>query len=164
MQRLNGVLSDREFNYIQELQMEYFDKHLQQSIFLYKVDKQKTNPSTSFDEAAAEEIYFENPIEVPCIVELKPKENISYSENQTARYEEFGNLLFHVLELTLQQKNIEIDYGDYVSYFIKNKHIYFAVSDNDFKNIANEKTFGGFEPAFKSVLCVPVEQNEIIQF
>lgn len=162
MHRLNNILSDREFKYVQELQMEYFEKHLQQSIFLYKVDKQKTSPSVSFDEASAEELFFEDPVEIPCIVEIKPKENISYSENQTARYEEFGNLIFHVLELTLERNSIQIDYGDYVSYFIKNKYIYFSVSDNDFKNIANEKTFGGFEPAFKSVLCVPVEQNEII--
>ncbi len=162
MRRLNGVLSDKEFAHIQKLQIEYFSKHLQQSVFLYKIDKQKTNPSVSFDEAAAEEIYFEDPVELLCIAELKPKENISYSENQTARYEEFGNLIVHILELTLTSQNINIEYGDYIAYYIKNKFIYFTVSDNDFKNISNEKTFGAFEPAFKSILCVPVEQNEII--
>lgn len=161
--RLNGILSEQEFYYMQEYAEEYMSQFINNKVFLYKVDKNKTNSSENFDEALAEEFFFEDPVEIPCIVELKPQENKAYSSNQTARYEEYGNLIFSCLEITLNRKNIVIEYGDHVAYQIKGDFLYFEVVNSDTKNVSNNKTFIGFEPMWKSIECAPVNQNKIMK-
>lgn len=161
--RLNGILSEQEFYYMQDYAEEYMSEFLNNKVFLYKVDKQRTTSSENFDETTSKDIFFEDPVEIPCIVEIKPQENKAYSDNQTARYEEYGNLIFSCLELTLKKKNIIIEYGDHVAYNIKGDFIFFEIINTDTKNISNNKTFLGFEPMWKLVECTPTNQNKIMQ-
>lgn len=161
-ERFSNIINEKEFLHWQRYAQEYIESFAINSVFLHKVDKNRSSPSDAFDEALASEIYFQDPIEINCIVEIKPQENKAYSKNQTGRYEEYGNLIFYVPEITLAQKKISIEYGDYVSYFIKGNHVYFEVVNNDFKNISNDKTFIGYEPVWKTIECTAVDQGKIM--
>ena len=160
--RLNGILSEDEFFYMQEYAEEFMAQFINNKVYLYKVDKQRTTSSENFDEALASEMFFQDPIDIPCIVEIKPQENTAYTDNQTARYEEYGNLTFSCLELTLNRKKIIIEYGDVTAYMIKGKYVFFEVINTDTKNISNDKTFLGYEPMWKLIECAPVNENKIM--
>jgi hypothetical protein len=160
--RLENFLSEEYFDYVQEMSEQYMNLFLNHKIFLYKIDRKKTNLSKGFEEATPHDMFFHDPVEVPCVIQIQNQTNEAYSSNNSLRYEEYGNLIVHVLEKTLDERGLVFEYGDYVAYPLKkDKFIFYSIINNDYKNISNVKSFGGYLPVYKSIECTPVDQNEI---
>ena len=158
--RIGGILSERELKYIEEVSEEYIKMVLNHTAHIYKVDKQKTPSPEGFVESDGSELFFNDPIELPCVIKIESQTNEAYADS-VARYEEYGNITIFVYEKTLKDLNLFIDYGDYVAIEVKDKFIFFTVVNNDVKNISFDKSFGGYMPLFKAIECAPTNQNEI---
>ncbi len=158
--RLQNILSEREMKYIEEIGEEYLKAVLNHKAHVYKVDKDKTASPQGFVESSGNEIFYADPVEVPCILKIESQTNESYADS-VARYEEYGNITIFVYEKTLRDLKLFIDYGDYVAIEVKDKFVFYTVVNNDIKNISFDKSFGGFAPLFKAIECAPSDQNEI---
>ena len=131
------------------------------TFFLYKVDKSKTYHTDNLKDLKPYQIFYHDPVEVLSIVEIDDSKNTTYTDNNKARYEEYGNIKLHVLEKTLKDLNVVLEFGDYVAINRNNSYIYYSIIDNDKKNISLNKSFAGYESIFKSIECTPIDQNEI---
>ena len=77
------------------------------------------------------------------------------------RYLEPGNLTFSVYISHLEELNVDIRYGDYVGYPESETRIRFYSVSNDGKVVSDNKhTHFGFKPAYRTITCVPAQENE----
>ncbi len=129
--------------------------------FLYKIDKEKTVSSSNLNNLNDKQVFYHDPVEILAIVDIEKTSNTSYTEKNKARYEEYGNITLNVLEKTLKDLNVFIEYGDYVAIEYNSSFIFYSVINNDKKNISLDKSFAGMAPFFKSIECTPIDQNEI---
>lgn len=155
-------IGHKEFQYMEKNILEYLEKMINTSVWLYKPDKTNVTKSETWNETDSHNVSFLDPIEIPALIEIKPSINQNYLEESLARFEESGNMTFHVLEKTLREKNVSIEYGDYVSYQILNDlFVYYEVSNPNDKNFSNDKMFAAYGKYYKTIECTPLNQNEL---
>jgi len=159
--RLNKFFSQKDFELDLELGREYTEGDLNMTVVLYKVDLVNTNTDDVYGEADDGDIRFLPPVELKVILNLNVPENRSYNPDGSMRYVEHGNLTFGIYDTYLKEKGVDIDYGDYILYpESETKFKYFTVS-NDGKIFSdNAHTIAGYKGAFRSITCVPVDENE----
>ena len=159
--RIGKYFSEEEYQFQLEMGREYMEATTPSYITLYQVDLQKSQVDDIYGEAEPEEVSFKNPVDIPAIVKLAKPESKTYNQNGTLYYEEFGNLTASILLDHLKELNVEINFGDYISYRVtEQKVIYFQVSKPANKHFENENTFGGYKAFYKTIFAVPVEMNE----
>ena len=161
--RLNKFFSQKDFELDIEMGREYTEGDLNMTVVLYKIDLINTNTDDVYGEADDEDIRFLPPVELKVILNLSSPENKAYNPDGSMRYVEHGNLVFGVYDTYLKEKGVDIDYGDYVLYpESETSFKYFTVS-NDGKIFSdNAHTIGGYKGAFRSITCVPVDENEFM--
>ena len=154
--------SEKDLNTDIMLGMDFLFNDINQTLILYRVDKNKTNITNIYGEAKKNEIRWLPPVEFHCIYELKPHENKTYNtSNSTMRYAQTGDLEFGVYESHLKELDIDISVGDYIALAVNQQHIeYFVVVDDGLKNYDNEHTSYGYIPIWRTCLAVPVDLNE----
>jgi len=158
--RYKNIFSEREYTgYISYMQ-EYMENFSMQEVFFYKIDAE-TSKSAVFNESDLNQVAYKDPISIDCFVKINTKENRAYGNNNTGRYEEYGNMEINVLEKTLSEKNIIMEYGDMVAYFIKSEYVFFTIVDADKKNISNEKTFGAYDAVYKTIVATPIPEEQV---
>jgi len=161
--RMNKFFSNEDFNLEVDMGREYVEGDLNMTVVLYKVDLNNTNTDDVYGEADDEDIRFLPPVELKVIPNLTTPENKSYNPDGSMRYVEHGNLNFGIYDTYLKEKGVDIDYGDYILYpESETKFKYFTVA-NDGKIFSdNAHTIAGFKGAFRSIVCVPVDENEFM--
>ena len=154
--RQNKFFSEREFQYYLEQSREHL-AGINTSFYFIKVNKEQSQIDDLYGESYVEEISYEDPIEIPAIVKLNESENKSYVDNKgLVRFEEYGNLLLHVLLADLEALNADITYGDFIGYRVSETQVlYFEVSNDAQKSFENNKSFAGYKYFWKTITCAP---------
>lgn len=162
----NNFISDKDYERYISFGLEYLEKYMTQTIFLYKVDRIKSDTDNIYHDPLKSEINLQEPIEINCLVDLGITTNKSYDDKNIIRIEEYGNLTLTVLNRILSKLKTEIDYGDYILYVIQNdlgeyKRIFFQVANDDKKYYNNNKTWGAFKAYYRVFVCTPVDENHL---
>lgn len=160
--RNDKFYSEEDFEYETDLLIEYIEEDLNQTVVVYEVDRQKTNVSGVYKEAKDGQIRFKPPKEIPCMYDLKDSDTKVYdSKTNTGVYVVNGNLTLYVMPKILEKYKCDIRRGDYIGLQIDtNRMVYFSVVNDGKVNTANIYHVGAYKPAWRTVLCAPVPENE----
>jgi len=158
--RNNKFFSEEDFQLEQEFGMEYLSD-INQTVILYRVNKQRSNNDDIYGEARKDEIKYFPPVEVMGVVNIDDPENKSYNDNGSSRLLESGNLTFTVYEKHLNELGVDISYGDYLGYAInETKMVYFSISDDGKVNYNNTNLIGGYKSAYRTIVGTIADLNE----
>jgi hypothetical protein len=157
----NKFFSEEEYRYYMDMSREHLAS-IDTKVLFYKVNKQKSQVDDLYGEAYAEEIYLNEPIEIPALIKFEAPENKAYvSDKSILRYEEYGNLTVYLLLEDLELYKAEIVYGDYIGYRVSETQVlYFQVSNDSQKHFQNKNTFLGYRSYWKQLTCVPTNKGE----
>lgn len=160
LNRQNKFFSEREFDYYLYLAREYM-KTSGQEVYFIKVNKEQTEIDDVYNEGYIGEITYEEPITIPAIVKLENPDNKAYLDNKgMGRFEEYGNLIIHLLLDDLEQYGADITYGDFMGYRVSStKVIYFEISNDAQKHYENSKTYMGYKSFWKTIVCTPTNKT-----
>jgi hypothetical protein len=158
--RLSRYYDDFDFEMELEMAREVIEDDAGFKIVLFRVDKTHSN-SDIYGESNKREIRFLSPIELYVTPLLEDAENKNYGENGTLKYQEYGNFTFTILNKQMEEKGVDISYGDIVGYAINENNLkYFEVHDDGRINADNESTQFGFKSVFSKIKCVTVDPNQ----
>ena len=139
---------------------EYLHGDLNMKLVLFSVDSIKTDNDNVYAEVGSNEIKFAPPIEFNGLVRVEEPNNKSYKAG-IMRYNEPGNLVISVYIKHLEELGIDIKYGDYIGYpETESKLRYYTVSNDGKVTSDNKHNHFGFKPYYRSILCVPTQENE----
>jgi len=159
--RNNKFYGEEDWNLEINMGREYVEGDIDFRVILYRVDYEKTDNDDLYGEVEAHQIKYKTPIELSCIVSLKPKQNKNYNPNGTLLREEWGNLEFKVYEDTLKELGVEINKGDYIGYQIRENYVkYFSVIDNDLVNDDTTRLLGLRKGFYRKIVCTPTDMSE----
>lgn len=161
IQRNNKFFDEGDFDLDKEMGREHIEEDLNFTVVLYKVDRQRTQSDDIYKESVKDGIKFHTPVELRVVPTLETPENKAYNDNGTARFLEDGKLVFGLYQDQLEEKETEINYGDYIGYAVKEDEVrYYSVVNDGIKNYDNEHTIMGYKGAFRTIECAPVDENE----
>lgn len=160
LKRLTKFFSDNDFDFNINIGQEYFNNDLNVTLFLYRVDSVKSDNDDIYGEAGKDQIIYLPKVEINCLVSIEGPKNTTYKTG-LIKYLEPGNLKFHVYIKHLEELGIDIKYGDYIGYPENdNKIRYYTVTDagNIFSD--TKHNMYGYKPYYRTILCVPTQENE----
>lgn len=152
--KVNKFYDENEFELDIELGREWMEGDNNFKVILYRVDKSNTQVTDIYNEAEIDGIVYLQPIELNVYPTLNKSENKAYNSNSTARYKQDGEFTFIIYENELSEKNVKINYGDFIGYDVEpTVRRYFEVIDDDATNFENTKTIMGFRRITKQIRC-----------
>lgn len=158
--RLSRFYDDSDFDLEMDMAREVIEEDVNFTVVLFRIDRTKSN-NDIYGESNSREIRFLPPVELKVLLNLQKTENRSYDDGGRLRYQEYGNLDFSVLVKQLEEKQIDISYGDIIGYSDKESNLkYFEVYDDGKINSDNEHTQFGFRAYYRSIKCVVVDPNQ----
>lgn len=160
LNRQNKFFSENEFQYYISQARAYMS-YTNTNFYFIKVNKDESQIDDIYGETYIEEISYEEPIIIPAVIDLQEPDNKAYvADKGMVRYEEYGNLLLHVLLADLELHGADITYGDFVGYRVSETTvIYFEVVNDAQKHYENSKTYMGFKSFWKTIVCSPTNQT-----
>jgi len=159
--RLNKFFSQDDFDLQIEFGREWLDGDINIKVILFQVLQGESLTDDIYGEAGRNEIRFKEPVELTVVLNNNTPINEAYNPNGSLRHLEHGNLVFGVYDAQLQELGVEINYGDYIGYSETEDRIqYYTVSNNGIINSDNTHTIGGFKGFYRTVTCVPVDEDE----
>ena len=127
---------------------------------LYQVDRTKTGKDDVYGEVGKDEMRFLPPVEFNGLVRIVEAENKSYKSG-LLRFLEPGNMIISVYIKHLEDLKIDIRFGDYIGYPDSEKRVRFYTVANDGKvNADNKHHHFGYKPSYRTIICVPTQENE----
>jgi hypothetical protein len=158
--RLSKFFSQDDFDINIQMGREYLHGDLNMKLVLYRVDRSKTDNDAVYAEAGADEIKYFPPVEINALVKVEEPKNVTYKAGMV-RYNEPGNLTLSVYITHLEELNVDIRYGDYIGYPDSEEKLRFYTVSNDGKVTSDNKhKMFGFKPHYRTIVCVPTQQNE----
>lgn len=158
--RLSKFFSEDDFDLHVKLGQEYLHGDLNMTVILYRVDKVTTDVDDIYGEASTNQIKYLPPIEVNALVRIEEPKNNQYNNNNL-RYLEPGNLILSVYIKHLNDLQVDIRYGDYIAYpESENRYRYYTVSNDGKVTSDNKHTHFGYRAAYRTITCVPTQENE----
>lgn len=158
--RISKFFSEDDFNLHMELGREYLHGDVNMTVMVYRVDVNTTDTNSIYAQAGKDQIKYLPPVEVNCLIQIAGPKNSSY-KNGLLRYLEPGNMLMSVYIKHLEELGIEIKLGDYIGYAESETKIrYYTVSDDGRVVSDNKHSHFGYKPAWRSITCVPAQENE----
>lgn len=163
--RIYKFFDEQEYDLEVMMAYEYLSD-LNQKVFLYSVNISQSNIDDIYHENFSGEIKLKEPIELYAIVELLEPKNQAYNDDNTLRINELGNLLVHILVPELKYKECDPKYGDYLVYMIDDGinppfPLVFQIANDGNRHFENVRSWGGFKAHFKTLVCTPVDKNEL---
>ncbi len=159
--RVNKFFSEDEFNLDIQMGREAIEEDNNFTIVLFRVDLENSNHHDLYGESKKGAIQYKTPIELIVTPVIEETQNLSYNNNGSQRNLEDGNFIFEIYQKQLEEMGINIQYGDYVGYNIDETTMrYYSVSNDGIKNYDNMNTIMGYKPAFRKIVCTPVNENE----
>jgi len=158
--RMNKFFSEEDFKLELEMGREYVESDLNFKVILFRVDKHNTTVDDLYGESYNHEIRFHPPTELYVIPSLAAPENKQLNKGNM-RINQHGNLTFGIYQQQLDELAIDIEYGDYIGYAENETTIkYYTVSNDGRVNADNAHTLMGVKGIYRTVVCVPVDDNE----
>jgi hypothetical protein len=158
--RLNRFYDEEDFRLELDMATELIEEDMNFTVVLFRIDRVNTQVDDVYWESNTRDVRFKAPVELKVILNLSNGENKSYSPNGNLRYQDYGNLEFTVLQKQLDEKNVEVSYGDIVGYSDReNNFKYFSVFDDDIINSDNQSSHFGYKGYFRRIKCTNVDPN-----
>jgi hypothetical protein len=87
--------------------------------------------------------------------------NKNYNSEGSLRYLESGNITLGVYQDTLNELEVDINYGDYIGYNENEHEIkYYTVTNNGKLFSDNAHTIGGYKGFYRTITCTPTDLDE----
>ena len=158
--RLEKFFGAEDFELDIAMGREWLEGDMNFRLVLYRVDKQKTKTDDVYGETVEDGIKFHPPVEFRGYVQVEQPENQNYGQSSMSQMEP-GNLKVGVYQDTLDDLDIEIEYGDYIRYYETESRVRYYSVVNDGRVVSDNKhTYGGFKPFYRSIIASPVNDNE----
>lgn len=147
---------EQSFKYETDLVENYLEMDVNQTVILYRVDREKTQINDIYKENN-DKIRFMNPVELPCLYQVDRSQIKSYdAKKANGVYVLPGNLTVYMMVKTLEKYDCDISRGDYLGVYIDDgRMIYFAVTDDGKVNTANENIIGAYRPGWRLITAAP---------
>lgn len=159
--RLSRYYDEVDFDLELDMAREVIEEDANFTVVLYRIDKINSNNEDVYGESEAREIRFHPPVELKVLVQLNEAENKTYGENGSLRYQEYGNLVFTILNKQLSEKGVDISYGDIIGYSDRENNLkYFEVFNDGKINSDNTHTQFGYKAYFRTISCVVVDPDQ----
>jgi len=158
--RLNKFYDEDDFRLELDMATELIEGDMNFNVVLFRIDRVNTQVDDVYQEGNASDIRFKSPVELKVILNLSTSENKSYLPDGNMRYQDYGNLEFTVLKKQLEEKNIDISYGDMVGYSdYEDNFKYFTVIDDGKITSDNPSSHFGYKGYFRRIKCTNVDSN-----
>jgi len=158
--RLNKFFGAEDFDLDVGMGREWLEGDMNFTLVLYKVDRTKTNTDDVYGETTKDSIKFHPPIEFKAFVQVLAPEN-KFLGNSKLDQMEPGNIRISVYQSHLDELGIEVEFGDYVGYYETEKRVRYYSVANDGRVVSDNKhTYGGYKPFYRTIIAVPVNDNE----
>jgi len=158
--RLEKFFGSEDFGLEQNMGREWLEGDMHFTLVLYKVDRQKTKTDDVYGESLEDGIQFLPPVEFKGYVTIESPDNQNYASSNLSQMEP-GNLKVSVYQDSLDELNIDIDYGDYLGYYETEDRVRYYSVVNDGRVVSDNKhTYGGFKPFYRSIIAAPVNDGE----
>jgi hypothetical protein len=163
---IGNFFNGKEYERYVSFGLDYLENYMRQTVYLYKVNKVKTDVDDLYNDPTQNNIQLDTPIDISCLIELQETKNTAYDTKNNIRIAEHGILTVTILNRTLSLLQIQIDYGDYILYAIEEdngqtKQMVFQVVDDAKKGYENNKLWAAFRAYYKVFKCVPVDENSL---
>jgi len=155
--------SESDFLFDSEMGENYFKQDINQTITLFKIDRVKT-VSSRWGETTSEGVVYKEPVELVCRYLIDKAKNKSHDGTQNlGHFQQIGNLKIDIYIKTLKDKNVDIEYGDYIGVQITSDQMeYFVVTQDGRTDFDNFHTLFGTQLLYKTILCSPVDKKEFL--
>lgn len=160
--RINKFYSREDFELEVEMGREAIEGDGSFVVVLYQIDRGLSETDSLYGEAKKNDIRYKTPVELKVIPTIDEPENKTYGADAGAlRYIQDGKLSFGIYEAQLDELEVELSYGDYIGYPISETEIrFFSIVNDGVKHFDNKHTIMGYEGAFRTVICAPVDKTE----
>jgi hypothetical protein len=158
--RLGKFFGSEDFDLEIGMGQEWLIGDMNFTCVLYKVDRNKTPIDDVYGETLTDGINFLPPVEFNAYVGIASPENKMVGSTRIDQLEP-GNITMSVYLKTLDDLNIDIDFGDYIGYYDTENFVRYYTVVNDGRVTSDLKhTYKGFKPFYKTIIAAPVGPNE----
>jgi hypothetical protein len=158
--RLGKFFGDNDFNLEVEMGQEWLVGDMNFTCVLYRVDKVKTKIDDVYGETVKDGIKFLPPVEFNAYIAIAAPENKFLGSTKMDQLEP-GNITMSVYLKTLEDLEIDIQFGDYVGYYDTENFVRYYTVVNDGRVTSDIKhTYKGYKPFYRTIIGSPVGPNE----
>jgi hypothetical protein len=158
--RLGKFFGENDFNLEVEMGQEWLVGDMNYTCVLYRVDKTKTKIDNVYGETVKDGIKFLPPVEFNAYVAIATPENKFLGSTKMDQVEP-GNITMSVYLKTLEELEIDIQFGDYVGYYDTESFVRYYTVVNDGRVTSDIKhTYKGYKPFYRTIIAAPVGPNE----
>jgi hypothetical protein len=127
---------------------------------LYRVDRYKTKTDDVYGETVEDGIKFLPPVEFNAYIQVSAPENKMMGSTRIDQMEP-GNIRVSVYQKTLEDLEIDINFGDYIGYYESETVVRYYTVNNDGRVVSDNKhTYAGYKPFYRTISASPVGPNE----
>lgn len=158
--RLEKFFGSEDFGLEQNMGREWLEGDMNFTLVLYRIDRQKTKTDDVYGETEEDGIKFLPPVEFRGYVTIELPDNQNYANSNMTQMEP-GNLKVGVYQDSLDELQIDIEYGDYIGYYETEDRVRYYSVVNDGRVVSDNKhTYGGYKPFYRSIIAAPVNDGE----
>ena len=158
--RLGKFFGDRDFELEIGMGQEWLIGDMNYTCVLYKIDRNKIKTDDVYGEVVEDGIKFLPPVEFNAYVAIAAPTNKMIGSTKMDQMEP-GNITMSVYLKTLEDLQIDIDFGDYVGYYDTENFVRYYTVVNDGRVVSDIKhTYKWYKPFYRTIIAAPVGPNE----
>ena len=157
--RLGKFFGENDFNLDISMGEEWLVGDMNFTCVLYRIDRYKTKTDDVYGETVEDGIKFLPPVEFNAFVQVSAPENKMMGTTRIDQMEP-GNIRVSVYQKTLDDLEIDINFGDYIGYYESETLVRYYTVNNDGRVVSDNKhTYGGYKPFYRTISASPVGPN-----
>ena len=158
--RLGKFFGENDFNLDISMGEEWLVGDMNFTCVLYRIDRYKTKTDDVYGETVEDGIKFLPPVEFNAFIQVSAPENKMMGTTRIDQMEP-GNIRVSVYQKTLDDLEIDINFGDYIGYYESETLVRYYTVNNDGRVVSDNKhTYGGYKPFYRTISASPVGPNE----
>jgi len=134
-----------------------------QEVTIHKINVTETKTHSLYGQSKTKDKKFFAPVRISVMVNVEEGKQSYYGDNQGGiSRDDSGNISFGVYLKELEEKQLEINRGDYIEYNMSGERSRFYEVESA-NNVSDEtkKSIGGFKPYWKRITGVPVKEDVV---
>jgi hypothetical protein len=158
--RIGKFFGENDFDLDISMGEEWLVGDMNFTCVLYRIDRYKTKTDDVYGETVSDGIKFLPPVEFNAFVQVSAPENKLLGSTRVDQMEP-GNIRISVYQKTLDNLNIDINFGDYIGYYETETLVRYYTVNNDGRVVSDNKhTYAGYKPFYRTISASPVGPNE----
>ncbi len=158
--RLGKFFGENDYNLDISMGEEWLVGDMNFTCVLYRIDRYKTKTDDVYGETVEDGIKFLPPVEFNAFIQVSAPENKMMGSSRVNQTEP-GNIRISVYQKTLDDLDIDINFGDYIGYYESETLVRYYTVNNDGRVVSDNKhTYGGYKSFYRTISASPVGPNE----